>query len=181
VTYVAFLGWWRKKEGDAPQDFSKSQDTIFVTTETEIELKKCKVTDDGKINYGRGIRDTKTIDILTGRDAHTFVMHRSMLPIKRIKLFLLKVPKWLIFRTYTARKEGEITHDPNQDHLDPELKTRLETILQIKAIGAKAEWAKAISEGLRDTQPWWEKLGGLIAVTVVVFLFLFAFQIQPNL
>ena len=51
---MAFLARLRRKpKTDTPQDFSKSQDSIFVTTETEIELKKCKVTDDSKIKYSK--------------------------------------------------------------------------------------------------------------------------------
>ena len=178
------MAWFRrrKKKEDLKNVYAKSQDSVLVTTETELELKKCKILDDSKLEFPtEGWRNKKTVRIMPGRDAHTFRIHRSMLPVSWLRLFIAKVPKWLLFRVYTARKEGEITHDPNKDQLDPGLKTQFEEALKIIAIGGKAEWGKAITEGLKDTQPWWEKLGGLIAVTVVVFLFLFAFQIQPNL
>jgi hypothetical protein len=146
----------------------------MITTESNLELEPCKVNDDHTLTYRK-----KTVKIKDDRPAHIMTV-----PCNKIwPTFLGRrlAPKRQRFNVYTIQQTGEVTHDPHKDQLDEKQKMRFEKLIQIQAVSTKAAIAQNIMKGLKDKGAWWEILGPIIAIVLIVAFFLFAFQVQPNL
>ncbi len=162
------------KRKPKPEKIHASKDLILLTTETTLDLKPCNVRDDHKIKFKK-----KEVEINPGvPEAHTLTIYPRLL----WPTFLgrLVSPKLMRFRVYTARKEGEITHNPHEDSMNEEEKMKLEKILQIAATAKKADIAGNIMKGLKDKSTWVDFIP-YIVIFLIVLLFLFSFQIQPNM
>lgn len=178
------LFFWRKQEKKTKEhkitdkELRSTKNVLLKTTETEIVLTPCKVNDNHTLAYEKGKKNLKTIKIMPGRNAHTLIIPlHSLLPSRMARLF---APRTIRFRTYTAQSEGEITHDPDNTHFDPELKLKLELVLKLAAVASKANIADNLMAGMKGKKGWMDYIP-IIAIVLIVFLFLFAFQIAPAL
>jgi hypothetical protein len=159
------------------RELKRTKNVLLQTTETEIVLTPCKVNDDHTLEYEKS-KKMKAIKIMPGRKAHTLIIPlHSLLPSRMARLF---APGTIRFRTYTAQLEGEITHDPNTTHFDPELVMKLESVLKLAAIASKADISANLMAGMKGKKGWMDFIP-IIAIVVIVFFFLFAFQIAPAL
>jgi len=166
-----------KTENITDKELKSTKNVLLKTTETELVLTPCRVNDDHTLAYEKA-KKLKTIKIMPGRKAHTLVIPlHALLPSRMARLF---APRTIRFRTFTAQEEGEITHDPNVTHFDPELEMRLESVLKLAATASKADVAANVMAGMKGKKHWSEYIP-YIVIGVIVFLFLFAFQIAPAL
>lgn len=168
----------KNKVSDKPTLYP-SRNMALITTESDMKLRPINVRDDHMINY-----NGKDIRIKYDRPAHILDLSLHDLMPTRKQRFMCKlfgVPKYQTFRTYTFQAEGELTHNPNKDGLDEKQKMRFEKLIQLEAVAVKAAIAANIMKGLKDRGAWWEVLGPIIAIVIVVAFFLFAFEVQPNL
>ena len=155
-----------------------SRDMILLTSESDMRLRPCTVNDDHTINFRK-----KKITIKPDRPAHIFDLNiRDLLPTKRQRIFarFFDVPFFQTFRVYTCQEEGELTHDPNLDHLDEEMKMKFEKLLHLMGKFAEADAGAVIYEGIKGPKKWWDYIPYLVILGIVI-IFLFAFQIQPNM
>ena len=166
-----------KKNKISDKELKSTKNVLLKTTETEIVLTPCRVNDDHTLAYEKD-KKVKTIKIMPGRKAHTLVVPlHALLPSRIARLF---APRVLRFRTYTSQAEGEITHDPDQTHFNPELELRLETAIKLAATVAKANVADNLMAGMKGKKHWSEFIP-YVVIAFIVFVFLFAFQIAPAL
>lgn len=152
-----------------------SKNLVMVTTETDLFLTPCEVKDDHRIRYKQN-RKWKEVKILQPPHILTLPL-RSILPSflnRRLS------GKFARYRVYTAQAEGEVTHDPHRDEIDPELKKKFEAVLKLEGQMAKADFAKQITAGMARAKKWEEYIPWLV-VGAIVMMFLFAFQIAPNM
>lgn len=187
---------------DSPEDNTDYKlypvkNLVLTTTETELELKTCKVRSDHFLSY----KDAK-VDQGKKRQPRIMMKPHQMtiplweiLPKKPLKLWIAKLilPRFLRFRTYTVRREGEITHDihgtpfeekqkthdPNEDGYKLEDKMNLEKMLELEGKFAEAEAGAHIYEGMKGPKKWQDYIP-YIVLMVIVIAFLFSFQIAPN-
>lgn len=159
------------------RELKQTKNVLLQTTETVIILTPCKVNDDHTLEYEK-TKNMKTIKIMPGRKAHTLIIPlHSLLPSRMARLF---APRTIRFRTYTAQSEGEITHDPNTTHFDPELEMKLESVLKLAAVASKADISANLMAGMKGKKGWMDFIP-ILAIVLIVFFFLFAFQIAPSL
>lgn len=152
----------------------RSKDLVFLTTESSIDLVMCQVNDDHTLKYKK-----KIIKIKNDRPAHILnIPIASLMPTWLLRRL---APRNLLFNAYAVQKTAETTHDPHLDKLDEAQKVRFEHLIQIQAVAAKASLAAKIMAGLKGKATWWESLGALIAIVIIVAIFMFGFQVQPNL
>jgi len=152
-----------------------SKNLVMVTTEADLFLTPCVVKDDHRIKYKQN-RKWREVKILKPPHILTIPL-RSILPSflnRRLS------GKWARYRVYTVQAEGEVTHDPHRDEIDPELKKKFEAVLKLEGVMAKADFAKQITTGMNRQKKWEEFIPWLV-VGAIVMMFLFAFQIAPNL
>ena len=167
----------KKSNKITDRELRSTKNVLLKTTETEIVLTACKVHDDHTLEYAKE-KDMKKIKIMPGRKAHTLIIPlHSLLPSRLARLF---APRTIRFRTFTAQSEGEVTHDPNLTHFDPELEMKLESVLKLAAVASKANIADNLMAGMKGKKSWMDYIP-IIAIVLIVFLFLFAFQIAPAL
>ena len=152
----------------------KAKAGVLITSPSDLYLDTCNVLNDHKIEYKLN-REKKTVKML--RSPHVLII-----PIGKFLPLLARrfAPRYLRINTYTVQFDGEITHDPHLDELDPSLKKKFEKVIELGGTIAKVNWAKRIMSGMRDKKTW-EDFIPYIVIGVIVFLFLFAFQIQPNM
>ena len=194
----------KKEVIDSPEDNTDYKlypvkNLVLTTTETELELKVCKVRSDHFLSY----KDSK---VHQGRKRKPRIMMKphvmtiplwEILPNKPLKLLIGKLilPRFLRFRTYTVRREGEITHDvhgtpfeekkvpnthdPNKDGYKLEDKMTFEKMLDLEGKFAETEAGAHIYEGMKGPKKWQDYIP-YIVLMVIVIAFLFAFQIAPN-
>lgn len=168
----------KKKNKITDRELKETKNVLLKTTETEIALTPCKVSDDHTLAYQKGKKKLKTIKIMPGRKAHTLIIPlHSLLSSRTARLF---APRTIRFRAYTAQSEGEITHDPDNTHFDPELEMKLESVLKLAAVASKANIADNLMAGMKGKKGWMDYIP-ILAIVLIVFLFLFAFQIAPAL
>ncbi len=159
----------RGKKKEKPPKLYPSKDAILLTTETDIQFKPCKVMDDHKLKWGK-----KEIEIMPERPAHIFSLNPRMLFQKTLHKILafLFLPNVLTFRTYTAKREGEITHDPDFDNLKDTEKMKLEAILKLKGTAAKADIVNRIMAGLKEKLGFWNYFRDVLYIAVIIILIL---------
>ena len=206
------LKFWKKKlekeSDDNTEDYDllNTKDIVMTTTESEIELKSCKVRSDHFVTY----KDNK---VEGAKNRKPRIIHSPkifILPVweilgvsgenqylKVLKKVLVRwaLPKYLRFRTYTVRREGEVshnpdtgtkeengnvTHDPHEDNYDKEQKMLFEAMLKLEGKFAEANAGAEIYEGMKGKPKWFDYIP-YIVIAVIVGLFLFSFQIQPNM
>ena len=177
------------KRSKGKDDLEFAQDVVLETTEVDIELRPTKVEEDHHITY-KGRSGDKKSRINPHLSAKQLVIpYKELFPkdrggnrLDKIKDWFAKrrLPKTLLFRVYTIQAEGEMTHDPHADKLDPEMKMKLEKLLQLEGKFAEVEAGKYLYEGMEKKKKW-EDYIPYIVIGVIVFMFLFAFQIQPNM
>ncbi len=190
--------WKRKKKkkgetDDNTDDYEilSTKDIVMTTTESEIELKGCKVQSDHFISYNdnkvhkakkRKPRVLNTPKVLILPVWEILGVSGENVTLKILKRILIRwsMPKYLRFRTYTVRREGEVTHDPHEDHYKLDEKMSLEETLKLEGKFAEANAGAEIYEGMKGKPKWYDYIPYLVLFGVVA-LFLFAFQIQPNL
>lgn len=207
----------RRKEKEQPLDDSDSErdeyeilstkDIVMTTTESEIELKNCKVQSDHFIAYSdnkvhkakkRKPRILQTPKVLILPVWEILSIKGDNFVVKFFKRIIIRwsMPKYLRFRTYTVRREGEATHDPHnkeqtpdaklgthdphEDNYPIETKMKLEQMLKLEGKFAESNAGAEIYEGMKGKPKWYDYIPYLVLFGVVA-LFLFAFQIQPNL
>lgn len=179
----------KKKVDDSPEDNTNYKlypvkNLVLTTTETELELKTCKVRSDHFLSY----KDTK---VYQGKNRKPRIMMRphqmtvplwGILPNKPLKLLIAKLilPRFLRFRVYTVRREGEITHDPNDDDYPLEGKMTFEEMLKLEGKFAEAEAGAHVYEGMKGPKKWQDYIP-YIVIGIIVIAFLFSFQIAPNI
>lgn len=204
---IKFWKWRiRKKkieESSKPEDTEvyeiyPSKNCVLTTTEVELELKPCKVHSDHFISY----RDKKVHKENKRKPRIMMKPHILTIPLWEIlpglplKIWLAKLllPRFLRFRVYTVRREGELTHDidmhrdkekhethdPNTDNYKIEDKMKLEAMLKLEGKFAEANAGAEIYEGMKGKPKWFEYIP-YIVIAVICFLFLFSFQIAPNM
>lgn len=150
-----------------------SKDVALITTETDIEIKKIKVTDDSKIKFGK-----KEIVINPTRKAHTLIIPLyQIIPTRLGRWFS---PRKQILRAYTFQREGEITHNPHDDKLDKEDKARLELVLKIQGTATKADIVRKIMAGMKEKIGFWDYFRDVLYILVIIFLIL-ANNVLPHL
>ena len=157
-----------------PKKPRKSHAGVLITSPSDLYLDKCTVLSDHQIQFKLN-REKKQVKML--RSPHVL-----MIPVRKFLPLLARrfAPSYIRINTYTVQFDGEVTHDPHIDELDPDLKTKFEKVLELEGTIAKVNWAKRIMTGMRDKKTW-EDFIPYIVIGVIVFLFLFAFQIQPNM
>jgi len=162
-----------EKEKVKPPNLFASKNCAFVTTETDIELVQVKVLDNHKIKYKK-----REILIDPYRPAHilTIPLHK-IIPTRLGRFFS---PRFQRFRVYTFQREGEITHDPNNDKMDEEDKVKLESVLLLAGAASKADIATRIMAGMKEALGFWTYFRDILYILVII-LMLFAFQIAPNM
>ena len=171
----------KKKESKSDKitdrELKSTKNVILKTTETEIVLTPCRVHDDHTLEYEKA-KKMRKIKIMPGRKAHTLIIPlHGLLPSRLARLF---APRTIRFRTFTAQAEGEITHDPDVTHFDPELEMRLESVLKLSAVASKADISENLMAGMKGKKSWMDFIP-ILAIVLIVFFFLFAFQIAPAL
>lgn len=188
---------WKKKEKNlsdsTTEDYEilSTKDIVMTTTESEIELKGCKVRSDHFIAYvdnkvdgakKRKPRVLQTPKILILPVWEILGVSGENVTVKILKRILIRwaLPKYHRFRTYTVRREGEATHDPHDDKYDQETKMTLEEMLKLEGKFAESNAGAEIYEGMKGKPKWYDYIPYLVML-VIVALFLFAFQIQPNM
>lgn len=192
----------KKEVEESPEDNTDYKlypvkNLVLTTTETELELKTCKVRSDHFLSY----KDAK-VDKGKKRKPRIMMKPHQMtiplweiLPNKPLKIWLAKLilPRFLRFRAYTVRREGEITHDihgtpfeenethdPNEDGYKLEDKMNLEKMLELEGKFAEAEAGAHIYEGMKGPKKWQDYIP-YIVLMIIVIAFLFSFQIAPNI
>ena len=156
-----------------------SKDMALITTEADLKLEACKVTDDHFIKCKKSKKKKRRImmkpQVLT-------IPVWDILPGWTFKLFLARLlfPRYLRFRTYTVRKEGEVTHDPHDDNYDQEDKMKFEKMLYLEGKFAAANAGAEVYEGMKGKKAWYDYIP-FITICIIVIAFLFAFQIAPNM
>ena len=162
-----------EKEKAKPSKLFTSKNCAFVTTETDIEMVQVEVLDNHKIKYKK-----REIQIDPHRPAHilTLPLHK-IIPTRLGRFF---APRFQRFRVFTFQKEGEMTHDPNDDNMNEEDKVKLESVLLLAGAASKADIATKIMAGMKEALGFWTYFRDILYILVII-LMLFAFQIAPNM
>ena len=171
-------------------DLEFSQDVVLETSEVDMELRPTKVQEDHHITFNGRHTKNKRARINPHLSAKQLIIpYQELFPkdragrrLDKIKDWYAKrrLPKKILFRVYTIQSEGEMTHDPHIDHLPPDMKLKLEKLLQLEGKFAEIDAGKYLYEGMEKKKKW-EDYIPYIVIGVIVFMFLFAFQIQPNM
>lgn len=179
---LKFWTWFKRKPKEPKEKKIKlypAKDMALVTTEADLKLTACKVTPDHFIKVKgtkkRNRRIMKEPQVLT-------IPVWEILPGWSIKLILARLlfPRYLRFRTYTVRKEGEVTHDPHDDNYDKEDKMKFEKMLLLEGKFAAANAGGHVYEGMKGKLKWHDYIPWIV-MGIVVLAFLFAFQIAPSM
>jgi len=183
---MATLKFWKwfsrkKKIGITKEEIYKfypAKDMALVTTESDLKLSPCKISNDHfmtvKGSKKRQRRIMMNPQILT-------IPVWDILPGWKFKLILARLlfPRYLRFRTYTIRNEGEVTHDPHDDNFDQADKMKFEKMLFLEGKFAAANAGAKVYEGMKGDKKWYDYIP-FIVICIIVIAFLFAFQIAPN-
>lgn len=167
-----------KKKDDTKATIYPSRNMILITSESDIKLRPVKVNDDHTLELNK-----KKLLIKPDRAAHILDLDiHALMPTKKQRFFckILGIPRYQTFRTFTIQQEGEMTHDPNLDHLTDEMKMRFEKMLMLIGKFAEADAGAVVYEGIKGPKKWWDYIPYIIICLIVAF-FLFAFQVQPNM
>ena len=178
---LKFWKWFSRTESKEEKiKLYPSKDLALITDEADITLKACKVTEDHFIQV-KGDKKHRKRRIMKAPHVLTIPVWQ-ILPGWSFKLLLARIlfPRYLRFRTYTVRKEGEVTHDPHDDNYDQEDKMRFEKLLYLEGKFAAANAGAQVYEGMKGRMKWYDYIPWIVmAITVIAFLF--AFQIAPNM
>lgn len=155
-----------------------SRNMILVTSVSDMKLRPVTVNDDHTLTFNK-----KTLMIKPDRPAHILDLDlHALMPTRKQRLFckFFGIPRFQTFRTFAVQQEGEMTHDPNLDQLDDDMKTRFEKMLLLIGKFAEADAGAVVYEGIKGVKKWFEYIPYIIICLIVAF-FLFAFQVQPNM
>lgn len=172
-----------EKQRKKKEKLYQAKDVAMICNEANITLTTCKVTDDHRIKF-RHAGQKKEVRINPELGHPQVLLIPSTLILANFNWFIRMLVMFLFpakgfrYRTYTARSEGEITHDPSIDHYHAGDKIRLEELLKVEGAMAKAGFVKAIAKGLKDKVGLWEMFP-IIAIVLIVFFFLMAYQVVP--
>ena len=182
---LKFWTWKRKKKKEKLHldqeklELYPAKNMSLITTESDLDLKICKVTNDHFIKISGEKKRKRRIM----RKPHILTIPLwAILPGYKFKLILARMllPRFLRFRVYTIRQEGEITHDPHDDNYDQEDKMKLEAMLKLEGQFAAANAGGNVYEGMKGKLKWHDYIPWII-MGIIVIAFLFAFQIAPNI
>lgn len=144
-----------------------ARNLVLLTSEANMRLTTCKVNDDHTLDFEK----KKNVRVKADRPAHILE-----LPLQKIwPTFLgrLLSPRRQRYNVYTIKEVGEMTHDPNLDHLDAAMKLSFEKMLKMEGKFAEVNAGGVVYEGLKGKKAWWDYIPYLV-ILGVVFLFLFA-------
>lgn len=140
-----------RKEGVFKPKLYPAKDCVLLTTESDIELVPCVVKDDHVVEIKKGARDKKSIRIHTKPNILTLPL-RAIWPHPLLKYW---APRRQRYRAFTAKKEGEFTHNPNTSGVTIASEKRFEEALKLEGEVIEAHLTREAVKDMKDQRKSW--------------------------
>ena len=146
--------WFKLKGETIPEEpdpkIYPAKNLVGITTEPDIHLYPCTVSDDHKIAFK-----------FDGKKQSRKIMVKEStltIPLKQIwphRIFKYWAPRRQRFRVFFTQAEGEFTHNPNTTGVTEEGKKRFETALKLEGEMIEAHLTREAVKDMKDTKAQW--------------------------